>query len=71
LKISNLRVKLDQTHCSEQDMDERRSIMYKTDYSVSEAYTLIYRMSTKEFYTLKMIQKTNVAYLEPHNHASR
>jgi hypothetical protein len=31
----------------------------------------IYRMNTKELYTFKMIQKTNVAYLELHTYTSR
>jgi hypothetical protein len=30
-----------------------------------------YRVSTKELYTLKMVQKTNAAYLELHNYTSR
>jgi hypothetical protein len=31
----------------------------------------IYRVSTKEFHTIKMIQKTNAAYLELHTYTSR
>jgi hypothetical protein len=31
----------------------------------------LYRMNTKELYTLKMIQKTNAAYLELHTYTSR
>jgi hypothetical protein len=31
----------------------------------------LYRVSTKELYTFKMIQKTNAAYLELHTYTSR
>jgi hypothetical protein len=30
-----------------------------------------YRVSTKELYTFKMIQRTNAAYLELHTYTSR
>jgi hypothetical protein len=38
----------------------------ETKYAVPK-----YRVSTKELYTFKMIQKTNAAYLELHTYISR
>jgi hypothetical protein len=37
----------------------------------AEDHDLLYRVSTKELYTLKMIQKTNAAYLELHTYTTR
>jgi hypothetical protein len=34
-------------------------------------YAYIYRVSTKELYTFKMLHKTNAVYLELHTYTSR
>jgi hypothetical protein len=42
-----------------------------SDYITSNDRGLLYRVSTKELYTFKIIQKTNAAYLELHTYTSR
>jgi hypothetical protein len=46
---------------------EMKFTRHFSQYQVSRKY----RVSTKELYTFKMIQKTNAAYLELHTYISR
>jgi hypothetical protein len=43
----------------------------KTNRWFNRENTSTYRVSTKELYTFKMIQKANAAYLELHTYTSR
>jgi hypothetical protein len=39
--------------------------------ALPEVWVLVYRVSTKELYTLKMMHKTNAVHLELYTHTNR